>query len=670
MENRMPARDTHKPAVDRGWWVIMVSGIYIVLFFLWTQFHWGGKQYQTLIGNLAYIPVHIAWIAMWWRTALHPALPLRIRWGWRLLTVGALCNFIASCITWSYIELVFQQQPFPPSTLSGDVNFYWFIPSALVLYIVCPFLLCGSILLTEALKSRAELFKFYLDIGIVLVGIGTPIWYFLVRPIIETHPNTSEIALLLQYPATTLALLFIVLVILLKGPGPQDHSSLRWLALAILVDCVADTIFNYLIQKNTYQSGDPVDTLYLVGGLLMMISAQWEYVCASAGSSIRPIHKRQNLFKLLSYPAVLVSYSLLLAITFNYWGNPWREPLGGLIFVAVILMILLIIRQFIVYEENVRLRIKQMKYESEAHFSALVSHSSDLIAITNPHGVIQFISPAVWGLLGYHQNQLEMTSWLTLLHPEDQSRGHLFFQNVLQEIGTNGVIEWRIQHYNQSWMHVETVASNHLDDPIILGIVLNSRDISERRALEQHIWQQAHYDSLTKLANRVMFRDRVERAVKRAQRNQQPLAVMFLDLDNFKTINDNLGHSAGDQLLVDIAQRLVCCTRTCDTVARLGGDEFAVLIEDIPSFDNLVELAKRMIETLRIPFALDHRDVLVTASIGIVIDVGEQDVDELLSNADKAMYAAKSRGKQCYEFWLNQTSLGSHTCSDLQSKTP
>ena len=189
----MSAKDTHKPTIDRGWWVIMVSGIYIVLFFLWTQFHWGGKHYQTLIGNLAYIPVNLALVVMWWRTALHPVLPLRIRWGCRLLTAGALCNFIASSIAWGFIELVFQEQPFPASTLSDDVKSYWVIPSALVLYIVCPLLLLGSIFLTEAIKSRAELFKFYLDIGIVLLGIGTPIWYFLIRPILETHPNTPAI---------------------------------------------------------------------------------------------------------------------------------------------------------------------------------------------------------------------------------------------------------------------------------------------------------------------------------------------------------------------------------------------------------------------------------------------------------------------------------------------
>jgi len=656
MDNRIPSGDVYQPAINRGWWVIRVNGIYIALFFLWTQFHWGGEQHQVLIGNLAFIPVEISWIAMWWRTAMYPALSRRARWGWRLLTAGALCYGIASSIIWNYLELVLQQQPYPSMTNSQPV-FEWYMPLSLTLYVVFPLLFCGFILITEAFKSRAELFKFFLDTGIVLVGLGTPVWYFLMRPIVETYPNVSEMALLLQYPATTLVLLFIALIILFKSSGSRDNSPLQWLALAMLVACIADIAFNHLIQEYTYQTGDPIDTLYLVADLLLMTGAQWEYVRASTGSPARLPHEQYNPFQSLPYPAVLAAYGLLLAVTFDYWRNPWQEPLGGLIFAAVLLTMLLIIRQLIVYEENLQLRIAQVKHENEAHFAALVRQSSDLIAITNPQGVIRFVSPAAWNLLGYHASQLEMISWLTLLHPEDQNRGCLFFQDTLQHTGANGVIEWRVRRCDQSWMYAETVASNRLDDPTILGIVLNSRDISERRALEQQIWQQAHYDSLTQLANRVLFRDRIEHAVQRAQRHHQPLAVMFLDLDNFKTINDHLGHSAGDQLLVDTAHRLVRCIRTSDTAARLGGDEFAVLIEDAPSFDDVTQLAERMLDTLCIPFTLAHGDVLVTASIGIVIDTGKQDVDALLSNADKAMYAAKSRGKQCYAFFEPATDL-------------
>ncbi|HCB12745.1 MAG TPA: hypothetical protein DEP36_04130, partial [Gammaproteobacteria bacterium] len=176
-----------------------------------------------------------------------------------------------------------------------------------------------------------------------------------------------------------------------------------------------------------------------------MTGAQWEYVRASTGSPARLPHEQYNPFQSLPYPAVLAAYGLLLAVTFDYWRNPWQEPLGGLIFAAVLLTMLLIIRQLIVYEENLQLRIAQVKHENEAHFAALVRQSSNLIAITNPQGVIRFVSPAAWNLLGYHASQLEMISWLTLLHPEDQNRGCLFFQDTLQHTGANGVIEWRVR---------------------------------------------------------------------------------------------------------------------------------------------------------------------------------------------------------------------------------
>ncbi|MCK7579590.1 MAG: GGDEF domain-containing protein [Chromatiales bacterium] len=161
----------------------------------------------------------------------------------------------------------------------------------------------------------------------------------------------------------------------------------------------------------------------------------------------------------------------------------------------------------------------------------------------------------------------------------------------------------------------------------------------------------AFHDSLTRLANRVLFLDRVGHALERTQRSRQPIAIMFLDLDSFKAINDNLGHGEGDRLLVTTARQLVRHTRASDTVARLGGDEFAVLIEDIPPLEDLKQLADRIIEALRIPFKLESGDVLVTASMGVAISAGSESVDELLRNADTAMYAAKARGKQCYEIF-------------------
>ncbi|CAN5714982.1 hypothetical protein BH23GEM3_BH23GEM3_19620 [soil metagenome] len=175
------------------------------------------------------------------------------------------------------------------------------------------------------------------------------------------------------------------------------------------------------------------------------------------------------------------------------------------------------------------------------------------------------------------------------------------------------------------------------------------RDITERKALEQQLSHQAFHDSLTGLANRALFRDRVEHAVSRGVRHPSPLVVIFLDLDNFKTINDSLGHAAGDELLIQVSQRLRKCLRITDTVARLGGDEFAMLLEHSKHPEDSVAVAERITAELSLPFVLEEKEVFVGTSIGICSTVGGDSADELLRNADVAMYIAKNKGKGCYE---------------------
>src|SRR6185437_7962386 len=152
---------------------------------------------------------------------------------------------------------------------------------------------------------------------------------------------------------------------------------------------------------------------------------------------------------------------------------------------------------------------------------------------------------------------------------------------------------------------LESVGSNLTGDPAVRGLALNFRDISERKALEQELRQMAFHDPLTLLANRTLFKDRVQHALSLVQRGYLPVAVLFLDLDNFKTINDSLGHDAGDRLLQSVAQRIVKSTRSSDTVARLGGDEFAILLERVASPAEVESVAASLIETLGQPFALN-----------------------------------------------------------------
>ncbi len=196
------------------------------------------------------------------------------------------------------------------------------------------------------------------------------------------------------------------------------------------------------------------------------------------------------------------------------------------------------------------------------------------------------------------------------------------------------------------------MANNLLGDPTVEGIVLTMRDVSERKGLEEELKHQAFHDALSGLANRALFRDRLEHALARAARSRSSLAVLFLDLDDFKLVNDSLGHAAGDDLLVAVAGRLAKSLRAGDTAARFGGDEFAVLLEEISGLDEACEVADRIIAELRVPLAIEDREVQVHASIGIAISpIGDEDPAELLQAADVAMYAAKGRGKGSYEVY-------------------
>jgi diguanylate cyclase (GGDEF)-like protein len=190
--------------------------------------------------------------------------------------------------------------------------------------------------------------------------------------------------------------------------------------------------------------------------------------------------------------------------------------------------------------------------------------------------------------------------------------------------------------------------TNLLDNPSVGGLVLNTRDTSERKTLEDQLVHEAFHDSLTALANRALFTDRVEHALKRRSRDTGGIAVLFLDLDGFKEVNDSLGHAAGDQLLMQVAVRLRSCVWAGDTVARVGGDEFAVLIEGLD--DKAEAVAARITETLREPFVVEGQELHVRASVGIAVrDPDVESADQLLRNADLAMYRAKATGEGSFE---------------------
>jgi diguanylate cyclase (GGDEF)-like protein/PAS domain S-box-containing protein len=240
--------------------------------------------------------------------------------------------------------------------------------------------------------------------------------------------------------------------------------------------------------------------------------------------------------------------------------------------------------------------------------------------------------------------------FLDAVHPDDQERVQTVSRRARAEFGAFNV-EYRVlaAEGTFTWRHTfGRVYPPAGDRPArMVGVDM---DVTERKVLEEQLAYQAFHDPLTGLANRVLFRDRVEHALSRAGRSgavREHVAVLFLDLDDFKSVNDTLGHAEGDRLLEAVAARLLRATRGCDTVARLGGDEFAVLLEDMAGPDDALTVAERIVAALRAPVGVTGKDVLVSASIGIAHARPDDSTGELLRNADVAMYQAKEGGKGC-----------------------
>ena len=281
---------------------------------------------------------------------------------------------------------------------------------------------------------------------------------------------------------------------------------------------------------------------------------------------------------------------------------------------------------------------------SEARFRSLVQRASDLTVVTDKEGVVTYVSPSAESLLGYRPAELQNRPLLAHVAPEDRA-GTLRALAVLHEDpGQVHTVELRLRTADGRVRLIESVCQNLLADPDVGGLVWNGRDVTDRRALEDRLSHQASHDPLTGLPNRTLLIDRLVSAIGARSPAAGGVAVILLDLDGFKSVNDTLGHAAGDELLRVAATRLLGCIRAGDTAARLGGDEFAV-VAAFEQTELAVAAGQRLVDRIREPFTLAEREVRISASVGIAHSVGGGTAEELLRDADIAMYVAKNTGK-------------------------
>lgn len=295
---------------------------------------------------------------------------------------------------------------------------------------------------------------------------------------------------------------------------------------------------------------------------------------------------------------------------------------------------------------------KSLAKEELELFSLVFQNSAEAMMVTDEQGIILITNPAFTRITGYTTDKAKGRLSAIL---DVNSRYSAPFQSMWQEIESTG--RWQGEKWNnrkngEAYLERLSINTIYTPDHSVHRYVVLFSDITQKKKSEDLIWQQANFDPLTSLPNRRMFRDRMEHEIKKNKRSDLMLAILFIDLDRFKEINDTMGHDMGDVLLIETAERIRECVRESDTVARLGGDEFTIILNGMEDHGDVERVTQNILHRLAEPFTLGEDVAYVSASIGITLYPHDgNDIDELLRNADQAMYSAKDHGRNCYQYF-------------------
>lgn len=310
---------------------------------------------------------------------------------------------------------------------------------------------------------------------------------------------------------------------------------------------------------------------------------------------------------------------------------------------------------------GVRIDITDQKNaEDEMEMAAKVlDNTVEGFMVTNAERRIVHVNSAYTGMTGYEESEL-LGKIPLLLQTESKSKTYREIQHKLEQDGAWGGELWSSRKDGSNYpetIHIKAISNKQGE---VTNYFSMSKDITEEKKWEERLYEMAHYDALTGLPNRTLFQDRLAQEIVRCERNKKNIGILFLDLDMFKSINDSLGHAAGDELLKIISTRLKRTLRNADSIARMGGDEFTILVTDLATDYNknvgyLKSLSEKIIDVVNQPFEIEGREINVTCSIGIAVyPIDAHSVDELLRNADSAMYYAKAQGRRNYQFYSKE----------------
>jgi diguanylate cyclase (GGDEF)-like protein/PAS domain S-box-containing protein len=578
---------------------------------------------------------------------------------WWLFAFGFFLYWLGDVYTYSYPQLILHHEvPFPSI---GDAIYLTVYPAQML----------GLLLLVRRRNPRRNR-NTLIDAAILTLGLSLLSWVLQISPYI--HDNSMSLLpklVSVAYPLGDIIMLAAVIRLVLDAG--RRRPSFYLLSASIVALLSTDFVYGVMTLDNVYHHQLLLDLGWFSYQLLWGVAALHPSMVALD----EPVSDRDREAKLTHLRLGLLTGASLIAPICILLKEAHRGDLDLIVIIcaSMVLFGLVVMRMVDLVrqqersverertfaEEKARLTAEIQRRSSEERFASLVQHSSDLITVVGPDATITYQSPSSERVLGIPPHELLGTRFDRLVAREDAGR-------LLQLLADGGgyarpdgeVIECTLRHRDGGLRQFEILHTNLLDDEHVRGIVLNARDISERKAFEEQLAHQAFHDPVTNLPNRALFVERVRHAIGRARREERELGVIFLDIDDFKTINDSLGHGAGDAALIDVAKRLSGSIRSSDTAARFGGDEFVVLLEDLDSTQTAVDVAERVLEDLRQPLMVAGKELVVRGSIGISILEGSSiaGADELIRDADAAMYIAKRDGKGGYRLFEPEMHAG------------
>ncbi|MBY8882865.1 putative bifunctional diguanylate cyclase/phosphodiesterase [Actinacidiphila acidipaludis] len=599
---------------------------------------WGSGELALIMGDFGLSAASVTATVsalIYVRTSAGPHRP-----AWILFALSSAMLASGNAV-WGWYEVVLREPV--PRTSAADFCFLMFAPPAVI----------GLLVLAKRPVTRAGWVCLALDTWLIGGSLLTLSWSLaLARTAQLDGPSTARTALSLAYPLLDIVLVSMVLALHFRRSA-ANRAAVNTAIAALALTVLCDGLFTSPLLRAHYRSGQVLDAGWFAGALLMAyapwVGSRLHHLPGRAASATRRV--TGSFTALTPYLAAAVC---TLGILYNVITGQKCDRVVLLTGCTVVMA--LVVRQGIMLLDNIALT--QELAQKESHFRSLVQGSSDVIMIAAPSGVLRYVSPAAQGVYGRDPEELVGTELAAHIHPADLGRVVHEVRRFLaappgDEPATR--IECRIRSGHardgqEGWLHVESSVNRYQG-----GLIFNSRDVTERVRLQDQLQHNASHDPLTDLPNRALFTERLGKALSGRRASDGRAAVLYVDLDGFKAVNDTAGHQAGDDLLTQAARRLQEALRSGDTAARLGGDEFAVLIsgpglasrheESREREQQIREIADRLRHVLSQPYRVEGGEVRVGASIGVALARTGDTPSELMRNADLAMYRAKQAGK-------------------------